>query len=106
MGGQVGERTDLYALGSMLYQMVAGTQPFLGDDPAAILSQHVNAQPVSPSWHNPECPRPLETLILRLLEKDCQGRSNLRPRGGAKVYHLSGDVQRKCPPATGVVRSP
>ena len=36
---------------------------------------------------------------------ECQGRSNLRPRGGAKVYHLSGDVQRKCPPATGVVRS-
>ena len=38
--------------------------------------------------------------------ENCQGRSNLRTRGGAKVYHLSGDVQRKCLPATGVVRSP
>ena len=35
----------------------------------------------------------------------CQGRSNLRPRGGAKVYHSGLDVQRKCPPATSVVRS-
>ena len=35
-----------------------------------------------------------------------QGRSNLRPLGGAKVYHLGLDVQRKCSPATGVVRSP
>ena len=37
---------------------------------------------------------------------DCQGRSNLRTRGGAKVYHSGLDVQRKCPPATSVVRSP
>ena len=36
----------------------------------------------------------------------CQGRRDIRPRGGAKVYHLSGDVQRECPPATGVVGSP
>ncbi len=37
---------------------------------------------------------------------DCQGRREIRPCGGAKVYHLSGDVQRKCPPTTGVVGSP
>ena len=36
----------------------------------------------------------------------CQGRREIRPCGGAKVYHLSGDVQRKCPPTTGVVGSP
>ena len=37
---------------------------------------------------------------------ECQGRREIRPCGGAKVYHLSGDVQRKCPPTTGVVGSP
>ena len=38
--------------------------------------------------------------------RNCQGRREIRPCGGAKVYHLSGDVQRKCPPTTGVVGSP
>ena len=37
--------------------------------------------------------------------RKCQGRRDIRPRGGAKVYHSGLDVQRKCPPATGVVRS-
>ena len=51
---------------------------------------------------------PLNARILGWapLPTICQGRSNLRTRGGAKVYHSGLDVQRKCPPATGVVRSP
>ena len=36
----------------------------------AIIGQHINTPPVAPTWHNPECPRPLEALILRLLSKD------------------------------------
>ena len=50
--------------------MVCGRPPFLGDDPIAIISQHVNIQPVAPTWHNAKCPKPLEALILRLLAKD------------------------------------
>ena len=46
----------------------------------------------------------LKQLVAEL-SLGCQGRSNLRTRVGAKVYHLSGDVQRKCPPAMGVSRS-
>jgi predicted ATPase/class 3 adenylate cyclase len=62
-------RSDLYALGVVLYEMVAGRPPFLGDDAVAIISQHINTPPVAPSWHNPEVPRALEALILRLLAK-------------------------------------
>ena len=54
----------------MLYEMVTGRPPFLGDDSVAIIGQHINTPPVAPSWHNPQCPRPLEALILRLLAKD------------------------------------
>ena len=69
-GNDVTEQSDLYALGCMLYQIVTGTPPFLGDDPVAIISQHVNTPPVAPTWQNSLCPRPLEALILRLLAKD------------------------------------
>ena len=40
-----------------------------GDDSVAIISQHINTPPVAPSWHNPDLPRALEALILRLLAK-------------------------------------
>ncbi len=69
LGRTADARSDLYALGAMLYEMVAGRPPFLGDDAVAIISQHINTPPVAPSWHNPEVPRALEALILRLLAK-------------------------------------
>jgi tetratricopeptide (TPR) repeat protein len=54
----------------MLYEMVTGRPPFLGDDSVAIIGQHINTPPVAPTWHNGNCPRPLEALIMRLLAKD------------------------------------
>jgi len=69
-GGEVTPRSDLYSLGAMLYEMVTGRPPFVGDESVAIITQHLNAVPVSPSWHNPETPPALEALIMRLLEKD------------------------------------
>jgi len=41
----------------------------VGDESVAIITQHLNAPPVAPSWHNPEVPAGLDALILRLLEK-------------------------------------
>ena len=70
MGGEVTPRSDLYSLGAMLYEMVTGRPPFLGDDSVAIIGQHINTPPVAPTWHNSECPRALDALILRLLAKD------------------------------------
>ena len=70
MGGEVSPRSDLYSLGAMLYEMVTGRPPFLGDDSVAIIGQHINTPPVAPTWHNSSCPRPLEALIMRLLAKN------------------------------------
>jgi hypothetical protein len=69
-GGEVGPRSDLYSLGAMLYEMVCGRPPFVGDESVAIIGQHLNTAPVAPSWHRPDCPPALEALILRLLEKN------------------------------------
>src|SRR3970040_706941 len=54
--------------------MVTGRPPFLGDDVVTIITQHINTAPVAPTWHNPEVPRALESLILRLLAKNPDGR--------------------------------
>jgi serine/threonine protein kinase/tetratricopeptide (TPR) repeat protein len=70
IGGEVTERSDLYSLGCMLYEMVCGRPPFVGDESVAIIGQHLNTPPVAPTWHRPDCPPGLEALILRLLEKD------------------------------------
>jgi tetratricopeptide (TPR) repeat protein len=70
LGRQPDARSDLYSLGAMLYEMTTGRPPFLGDDAVAVIGQHINTQPVAPSWHNPRIPPALESLILRLLEKD------------------------------------
>ena len=70
LGGDVTAKADLYSLGAMLYELVTGRPPFLGDDSIAIIGQHINTPPVAPTWHNGQCPRPLEALILRLLAKD------------------------------------
>src|SRR5439155_9612163 len=70
LGGEVTPRSDLYALGAMLYELVTGRPPFLGDETVAIITQHLNTPPVAPTWHNPAVPPELEALILRLLEKD------------------------------------
>jgi class 3 adenylate cyclase len=69
LGKSPDARSDLYSLGAMLYEMVTGRPPFLGDDAVAIISQHINTPPVAPSWHNAEVPHALEALILRLLAK-------------------------------------
>ena len=74
MGGKVTNKADLYSLGAMLYEMVTGRPPFVGDDSVAIIGQHINTPPVSPTWHRADLPPALETLILQLLEKDPEKR--------------------------------
>ena len=69
LGGEITPQADLYSLGAMLHELVTGRPPFVGDDPTAVISQHINTPPVAPSWHSEQCPPELEALILHLLEK-------------------------------------
>jgi class 3 adenylate cyclase/tetratricopeptide (TPR) repeat protein len=70
IGGNVDARSDLYALGCVLYELVCGRPPFVGDESVAIITQHLNTPPVQPSWHRPDVPPGLSALLLRLLEKE------------------------------------
>lgn len=70
LGQPVDGRSDLYALGVLLYELTTGRLPFTGDDPLTIVSQHVHAHVVPPRVLRSEIPRALEAIILRLLAKD------------------------------------
>ncbi|MDQ4097222.1 MAG: Stk1 family PASTA domain-containing Ser/Thr kinase [Actinomycetota bacterium] len=68
-GHDIDPRSDVYSLGVVLYEMVAGRPPFSGDSPVAIAYQHVREQPVPPSQHNPDVPPPFEAIVLKAMAK-------------------------------------
>ncbi|MGH2349876.1 MAG: BREX system ATP-binding domain-containing protein, partial [bacterium] len=68
--GEADARSDLYSLGCVLYEVVTGRAPFTGEDPIAIISQHLQIPPVAPHWYHAEIPPELEGIILKLMAKD------------------------------------
>ena len=66
--------SDLYALGIMLYQMVAGRVPFKGGVPISTFLKHIREQPAPPSQYNPTIPEMVDRVILRAIAKDPQHR--------------------------------
>jgi tetratricopeptide (TPR) repeat protein len=70
LGKDIDGRTDLYALGVMLYEFTTGRLPFDGDNALAVLSQHLHAPVVPPRTYRADLPEHLESAILRLLAKD------------------------------------
>ena len=70
----VDHRTDLYALGCVLYHMVCGRTPFTGDSVGMIIAAHLRDEPVPPSRLEPGIPRELEQIISSLLHKEREGR--------------------------------
>jgi tetratricopeptide (TPR) repeat protein len=74
LGQAVDGRTDLYALGVLLYELTTDRLPFTGDDPLTVVSQHVHAPVVPPRVLRPNLPPALEAVIMRLLEKSPGGR--------------------------------
>ena len=70
LGRELDGRTDLYALGVMLYEFTTSRLPFEGDNALAILSQHLHAPVVPPRTYRADLPAYIEGTILRLLAKD------------------------------------
>ena len=78
---EVDGRTDIYALGCVLYEMLAGEPVFTGTTPQAILARHLNDRPRSIRVIRPEVPEPVEVAILAALAKKPED----RPQSGAEL---------------------
>ena len=63
------QRADIYAVGALAYEMIAGRPPFIGPSPSSVLAQHVSTEPDPVTKYRPTTPPALDALIMRCLEK-------------------------------------
>ena len=81
------QRTDLYALGVMFYELLTGKLPFTGGDATSVIYQHIHAEPKPPKIHNPAVTEPYQSVVLKCLEKNPADRYQ-------SAAELLGDLER------------
>ncbi len=112
-GAQPDPRSDLYSLGIVMYEMVAGRPPFTGENPVAIAYKQVHDKPTPLNQLVEGMPRPFEAIVAKLLAKDPKLRypsahalrDDLRRfRNGEQVQALVAAAARPGTPAAGMAR--
>src|SRR5207302_8638340 len=73
-GAPVDQRSDIYSVGIVLYEMLTGTVPFTGETPLEIAMKHLSEVPVPPSELRDDVPDDLDLVVLRALAKDPEDR--------------------------------
>lgn len=96
---QLDGRSDLYSVGCVLFRMLTGTAPFIGDNAFSVAYQHMHNQPPTLRSRRPDLPQDLDRLIGRLLAK----RPSERP---ATAAELRSDLLRWSDPVAAAVSRP
>ncbi len=91
-GGRVDDRSDLYSLGVVMYEMITGRPPYDGESPVSVAIQHINGGAKMPSTLNPNIPGGLEQIIMKAMANDPGARYT---SASAMLYDM--DEFRKLP---------
>jgi serine/threonine-protein kinase len=90
-------RTDLYALGCVIFELLCGRTPFTGEAMAEVLQQHLRQPPPKVSSFALDCPVQLEALVAELLQKDPERRPATADVVAARLREVDQDVVVKPP---------
>ena len=89
-GAAVDQRSDLYSLGIVLYELLTGTVPFSGDTPVEIAMKHLSQVPEPPSTRRPDVPRELDQVVMRALAKNPDDRYQSAEEMDADLERVAG----------------
>lgn len=102
-GAQVTAASDIYSAGVMLYEMLTGMVPFVGDTSVAVALKHINEAPLEPIQQNPKILPALNSIVLRAMSKDPAGRYSTAKAMRNDLLHVqydpTGSFLRIQPPA-------
>ncbi len=85
-GNFTGEQSDIYSLGIVLYEMLTGQVPYMGDSPISVALKHLNEEITPPRTLFSDIPEPLERMILKAVQKSPSRRY-------ASTHELLGDIR-------------
>jgi eukaryotic-like serine/threonine-protein kinase len=82
---EVDRRTDVYALGCVLYELLSGRQPFSADSPVALAHKHISEMPAPPSSIDPEISGDLDSIVMKAMAKNPDQRYQTASELGADL---------------------